>query len=76
MPSIKRVLLITGASSGIGAETARALAAPESALVLHARKNVAGAEKVAGVVRGAGAEALILQGDLAQPGTAARLVAA
>jgi 3-oxoacyl-[acyl-carrier protein] reductase len=75
MPSIKRVFLVTGASSGIGAATARALAAPESAVVLHARKNLTGAEKVADIVRSAGAEALILQGDLAQPGTAARLVA-
>ena len=65
MPSIQRVILITGASSGIGAATARALAAPNTAIVLHARKNRAGAEKVADVVRGAGAETLILEGDLA-----------
>ena len=68
------VILITGASSGIGAATARALAAPDSAIALHARKNRAGLEKVAGVVRGAGAEALILEGDLAQSGTARGLV--
>jgi 3-oxoacyl-[acyl-carrier protein] reductase len=70
-----RVFLITGASSGIGAATARALAAPGGALALHARKNRSGAEKVADAVRGAGAEALIVEGDLAQPGTATRLVA-
>lgn len=74
MSSIQRVILITGASSGIGAATARALAAPHTVLVLHARKNLAGAEKVADVVRGAGAEASILEGDLGQPGTAQRLV--
>ena len=38
-----RVILITGASSGIGAATARALAAPDTAIALHARKNRAGA---------------------------------
>ena len=74
MPSIQRVILITGASSGIGAATARALAAPNTAIGLHARKNLRGAEKVADFVRGVGAEALILEGDLAEPGVARRLV--
>ena len=69
-----RVILITGASSGIGAATARALAAADTAIALHARKNRAGLEKVAGFARGAGAEALILEGDLAVGGTARRLV--
>jgi 3-oxoacyl-[acyl-carrier protein] reductase len=32
-----RAILITGASSGIGAATARALAAPDAAIALHAR---------------------------------------
>ena len=69
-----RVILITGASSGIGAATARALAAPDTTMALHARKNRAGLEKVAGFVQGAGAEALILEGDLAQSGAARGLV--
>ena len=71
---MNRVILITGASSGIGAATARALAAPDTAIALHARKNRAGLEKVAGVVRGAGAETLIIEGDLAVSGTARGLV--
>ena len=69
-----RVALITGASSGIGAATARTLAAPDMAIALHARRNRAGAEAVAGVLREAGAKTLIVEGDLAQPGTAARLI--
>jgi NAD(P)-dependent dehydrogenase (short-subunit alcohol dehydrogenase family) len=69
-----RVVLITGASSGIGAATARALAAPGTAIALHARKNRAGADKVAGFVRDAGAEVLVLEGDLAEVGAARRLV--
>jgi len=69
------VVLITGASSGIGAATARALAAPDTALVLHARKNRAGLDKVAAFAVGAGAATLVVEGDLAQAGTAARLVA-
>lgn len=71
-----RVFLITGASSGIGAATARAVAAPQTAIVLHARKNLSGAETVAEAVRAAGAEALILEGDLAVSGTGTRLVEA
>ena len=69
-----RVILITGASSGIGAAAARMLAAPDTAIALHARKNRAGLEKVAREVRAAGAEPLLLEGDLAVGGTAARLV--
>ncbi|HYR65258.1 MAG TPA: SDR family NAD(P)-dependent oxidoreductase, partial [Reyranella sp.] len=44
MASSSRVILITGASSGIGAATARALAAPDAAIALHARTNRAGAD--------------------------------
>jgi len=69
-----RVFLITGASSGIGAAAARALAAPNTAIAVHARKNRAGAERVAQTAATAGAETLIVEGDLAQPGTGARLV--
>jgi len=70
-----RVFLITGASSGIGAAVARAVAAPDTALALHARKNKAGAESVAAEAKKAGAQVLYVEGDLAQPGTAERLVA-
>ncbi|MCX7360803.1 MAG: SDR family oxidoreductase [Alphaproteobacteria bacterium] len=70
-----RVFLITGASSGIGAAVARAVAAPDTALALHARKNKAGAESVAAEARKAGAQVLYVEGDLAQAGTAGRLVA-
>lgn len=73
-PTSTRTILITGASSGIGAATARALAAPNTALALHARKNRTGLDAVAAVVREAGAQALLVEGDLAVPGTARRLV--
>lgn len=71
---MSRVILITGASSGIGAATARTLAAPDTSIALHARKNRAGADKMAAFVRKAGGQALVLEGDLAQAGTARRLV--
>ena len=69
-----RVFLITGASSGIGAAVARAVAAPDTSLVLHARKNRSGLERVAQAVAGSGSQSLVLEGDLAQAGTATRLV--
>jgi NAD(P)-dependent dehydrogenase (short-subunit alcohol dehydrogenase family) len=69
-----RVFLITGASSGIGAAVARAVAAPDISIVLHARKNRSGAERVAQGGGAAGGQSLILEGDLAQAGTATRLV--
>jgi NAD(P)-dependent dehydrogenase (short-subunit alcohol dehydrogenase family) len=69
-----RVFLITGASSGIGAAVARAVAAPDTAIVLHARKNRSGAERVAQAVGASGAQSLIVEGDLGVAGTATRLV--
>jgi 3-oxoacyl-[acyl-carrier protein] reductase len=69
-----RVFLITGASSGIGAATARAVAGPDTAIVLHARKNREGCERTAAVARQAGAKTLVVQGDLGEPGLATHLV--
>jgi len=71
---MSRVILITGSSSGIGAATARALATTGAAIALHARKNRAGADKVAEQVRAAGAETLVVEGDLTMADTARRLV--
>lgn len=69
-----RVILVTGAASGIGAAVCRALAAPDTALVVHTRKNREGAERVAADVRAAGAEACVALGDLAEPTIADALV--
>lgn len=70
-----RSILITGAASGIGAAIARTLAGPGVALLLHTRRNAAGAEAVATDVRAAGAQAAIALGDLAEPAIAGQLVA-
>jgi NAD(P)-dependent dehydrogenase (short-subunit alcohol dehydrogenase family) len=71
----RRVILVTGAASGIGAAVCRALAAPGIALVVHTRKNREGAERAAAEARAAGAETHVALGDLADPTVAGRLVA-
>lgn len=60
----RRVALITGASRGIGAATARALAKDDWDLVLAAR-SAQGLEEVAGPIRAQGREVLCAPTDLA-----------
>jgi len=68
-----RVMLITGASRGIGAATARLAAARGYAVAINyvARKDAA--ETVAADVRQAGRKALIIQADIGKPEDIARL---
>jgi 3-oxoacyl-[acyl-carrier protein] reductase len=65
----KSVALVTGASQGIGRATAIRLAHDFSALVLVAR-NRANLEDTAAQVKAAGAEALVIDADLAEPSAA------
>ncbi|MFW5833824.1 MAG: SDR family NAD(P)-dependent oxidoreductase [Pseudomonadota bacterium] len=71
---IDRVVLVTGAASGIGAATARRLAAPGSGLVLTTRSNAAGLAAVAHAVRARGGVVDTVIADLANSETAAMLV--
>lgn len=57
-------VLITGASRGIGAAIARSFAAPGNRVLLNYLQNEAAAAAVADQVRAAGAEALLVQGDV------------
>jgi len=75
MKSVERVILITGASSGIGAAVARRLAAPGLGFLLHARRNRDGLESVAAALRDKGAAVEFRLGDLADPDLPAALVA-
>jgi 3-oxoacyl-[acyl-carrier protein] reductase len=56
--------LITGASTGIGAAVARALAAAGCRIAIHYNASLNRAEEVAADVRFAGAEAFLVRGDL------------
>lgn len=67
------VVIITGASTGIGAELARQLAAPGVSLALAAR-NVPALEAVAADCRQRGARVAVLPTDVTRPADCARLV--
>ncbi len=69
-----QVVIITGASSGIGAELARQFAAAGARLSLAAR-DVARLEAVAVECRALGADALVVQADVGVQGSCESLVA-
>ena len=56
--------LVTGASSGIGEATARALAAEGAAVAVAARGAATGSRRSAGEIEGAGGRALVLEADV------------
>ncbi|WP_227271468.1 SDR family oxidoreductase [Roseobacter weihaiensis] len=64
---MKPVMLITGASAGIGAAAARIAAARGYDLALNYRSDDAGADAVAKTCREAGAEVLLCKADVADP---------
>lgn len=66
-----KVVLITGASGGIGAETARAFAAEGARLILHYHRNQAAAETLQGEL--AAAQTLVVAADLRRESEVARL---
>jgi 3-oxoacyl-[acyl-carrier protein] reductase len=71
----RRTILVTGAASGIGAAVCRTMAGPDTAILVHTRRNRDAAGTVAQQVRDAGGLAQVALGDLADPAVAAELVA-
>lgn len=72
--TLARTILVTGAASGIGAAVCRTLAGPQTAILVHTRRNRDAAEAVAQQIRDAGGLAEVAFGDLADPAVAAQLV--
>ena len=70
-----RVVLVTGAARGIGAATARAMA-EAGARVALLDPDAAGLERTADAIGGAGGEALAITGDVTDPSSVKRAVAA
>jgi 3-oxoacyl-[acyl-carrier protein] reductase len=70
-----RVAIVTGASKGIGAQIARALAAAGAAVVVNYAGSRDGAENVVSEIKAAGGNALAVQADVAKAQDAQRLVA-
>jgi NAD(P)-dependent dehydrogenase (short-subunit alcohol dehydrogenase family) len=71
-----RTILVTGAASGIGAAICRTLAAPDTAILVHTRRNREGAERVAAACTASGAQTQVVLGDLTRPETADALIEA
>jgi 3-oxoacyl-[acyl-carrier protein] reductase len=72
----QRVAVITGAGSGIGAETARQLAARGWRVVVNYRANREPAEAVAAQCREAGGDAIAVQADVSEDASCKALVQA
>jgi 3-oxoacyl-[acyl-carrier protein] reductase len=69
-----KIALVTGASRGIGRAVALRLAADGASVVVNYNTRADAAEEVARAAREAGAEALVVQADVAQAADVERLV--
>lgn len=63
----RRIVLITGASRGIGAEVARQLAGPDAHVLINFREKARRAESVAAEVIAAGGSASTVAADISNP---------
>jgi 3-oxoacyl-[acyl-carrier protein] reductase len=70
-----QVVLITGASTGIGAALARAFGAAGARVVVHYNRSQTEAQTVAAEIEAAGGEALLIQADVTIPAQIQQLVA-
>jgi 3-oxoacyl-[acyl-carrier protein] reductase len=77
MNSLKdKVAVVTGASKGIGAGIAKALAAEGASVVVNYASSKAGAEKVVAAITAAGGKAVAVGGDVSNSAEAEGIIAA
>jgi len=69
-----KVVLVTGASSGIGAAVARAFGANGARVVVHYHSSETAARDVAAAVKGAGGDAIALRADARAPAELVKLI--
>jgi 3-oxoacyl-[acyl-carrier protein] reductase len=69
-----KVAVVTGASKGIGAGIAKALAAEGASVVVNYASSKAGADDVVVAIKKAGGTALAVQGDVSKAADAQRLI--
>jgi 3-oxoacyl-[acyl-carrier protein] reductase len=73
---VQRIVLVTGASAGLGREIALALAKSAEAVAVHYRGGKKEAEETAARIRKSGIESAIFRADLSDEGEARGLVSA
>jgi 3-oxoacyl-[acyl-carrier protein] reductase len=71
-----KVAVVTGASKGIGAAIAKALAAEGASVVVNYASSKAGADKVVAAITAAGGKAVAVAGDVSKAANAQELIAA
>lgn len=69
-----KAILITGASTGIGAALARAFGAQGAKVAVHYNSSAAAAEAVAKEIKRDGGTAILIKGDVSDPKATARIV--
>src|SRR5271165_2968102 len=71
-----KVAVVTGASKGIGAAVAKALAAEGASVVVNYASSKAGADKVVSAITAAGGKAVAVGGDVSKAPEAQAIIAA